>query len=48
MDDGADTKKTESAVDITEKFILERINPGLAADLVRTVSNPVSKILDVL
>ena len=28
-------KKNESAVDITEKFILERLNASLAADLVR-------------
>ena len=33
-DEGEDPKKTESAVDITEKFILERLNAELAADLV--------------
>jgi hypothetical protein len=33
--DGEDQNKNESAVDITAKFILERLNPELAADLVR-------------
>ena len=37
-DGRADHKKTHSAVDITEKFILERLDAGLAADLVK-VSN---------
>ena len=37
-EDANDVKKNESAVDITEKFILERINPGLAADLVNMFS----------
>ena len=31
---GDDEKKSSSAVDITEKFIFERINPILAAELV--------------
>ena len=38
-EEGEDVKKkNESAVDITEKFILERLNPGLAADLVRNLN----------
>jgi hypothetical protein len=33
MDDG-DSRTANSAVDITEKFIVDRISPGLAADMV--------------